>query len=282
MANESTGPGGVPIRTMAEHKDMTRAKMIWKGPPKVGKTSTAAAIRTVSDKYDLGLKPFFMLFEAGSDGVQVEGTSQSCPVCEGTGKAGKKKCSECGGIGTTRKILSTRKEIREWFEWVIKSPYNIVVIDTGDRFYQAIMDDVCVEMGIVSPFGANDMGITWAVIFDEMRELLGILEAGNVGIIMCMHVYMQEKRVSGGSIQQAVFNVPGKAKTYLAGFADQVLHFDIMPNPDGEGDKHVLIGEAQSGIEAGDRWGIFPAETDLGKTPEEAAEAILTKFGYLE
>ncbi len=38
------GPGGVPIKTLTEHRDMTRAKMIWKGPPKVGKTSTAAAI----------------------------------------------------------------------------------------------------------------------------------------------------------------------------------------------------------------------------------------------
>ncbi len=103
-----------------------------------------------------------------------------------------------------------------------------------------------------------------------------------MGIILNMHVYTQEKRVSGGSIQQAVFNVPGKAKVYLAGFADQVLHFDIVPDPDGEGDKHVLVGEAQSGIEAGDRWGIFPPELDLGESEEEAATAILAKFGYLE
>jgi len=279
--NNKPAPGGVAIQVLGENTDITSAKQIWKGPPKIGKTTTAAALRTVADEYKLDIRPFFLLFEPGSEGVSLECTSEACPACDGKGKTGKSKCSTCGGAGVVRLILTTRKQMREWFTWFAESDtYNIAVIDTGDRFYQAIMDDTCVELKIVSPYGANDNGIAWSVIFDEMRELLGILEASGKGIILIMHCYTQEKRVRGGSIQQLVFNVPGKAKTYLAGFADQVLHFDVEPDDDGE-DRHVLIAEHRASIEAGDRWGMFPPVTMMGETPEDAAEAMLTCFGYL-
>jgi len=285
MAKNTKGPGGVEIKTLSPNMNIASAKQIWKGEPKCGKTSTAAALKTVSDQYGLDVKPFFLLFEPGSEGVSLDCTSEPCEVCGGTGKEGKKKCETCEGAGTVRLILTTRKEMREWFEWFVESDFDIAVIDTGDKFYQAIMDDVCVEMNIVSPYGANDNGISWSVIFDAMRELLGILEASGKGVILIHHVYKQEKRVKGGStVTQLVFNVPGKAKVYLAGFADQVLHFDIVPDEatDGDTDKHVLIGEHRASIEAGDRWGMFPAELDLGDSAETAAEAILTCFGYLE
>jgi hypothetical protein len=275
-------PGGVTVGTIKKNMEITAAKQVWQGAPKIGKTSTAAALGTVAKKYKLDIRPFFMLFEPGSEGVDCDCTSRKCERCAGTGMVSKKKCPVCNGDKNTRLILSTRKETREWFEWYATSEYNIAVIDTGDRFYQMIMDDVCTEMGIVSPYGANDNGISWAVIFDEMRELLGILEASGKGVILIHHVYLQEKRGKGGAtIQQRVFNVPGKAKGYIAGFADQHLHFDVVPGDDDK-DKHIIIGQHQSDVEAGDRWGLFPAELDLGSSPEEAAEAILTTFGYLE
>lgn len=279
--SKTTGPDGVPLVTLTKNMDITSAKQVWKGPPKIGKTSTAAALGTVAKKYKLDVAPFFMLFEPGSEGVALDCTSRKCTACGGTGRSGKKKCPTCNGDGVVRLILSTRKEARKWFEWFVTSDYNIAVIDTGDRFYQMIMDDVCLEMKIVSPYGANDNGISWAVIFDEMRELLGILEASGKGVILIHHVYTQEKRVKGGSVQQRVFNVPGKAKSYIAGFADQILHFDVVPADDKK-DKHIIIGQHQSDVEAGDRWGLFPPELDIGNSPEEAAEAILECFGYLE
>jgi len=278
--SEIIGPDGQPIKELSKDMDFKVAKQIWKGAPKVGKTSTAAALATVSKKYGLDINPFFMLFEGGSGGVQLEGTSKKCPKCGGKGKIGKKKCTECKGVGSVRHLLEDNKEIRKWFKWVGETDYNPIVIDTADAMFQTIMDSVCVDLGITSPYGAEDHGVSWSIIYDMVRELLGILDGANKGIILLMHVYMMEKRVRGGTIQQATFNISGKSRQYLAGFVNQILHFDVVPKE--EVDKHVLIAESQSGIEAGDQWGLFPPELDLGDSPEEAAEAILECFGYLE
>lgn len=279
-----TGPGGVSVR-VGKALDMSRAVQIWKGAPKVGKTSTAAALGVVARKYDLPIKPFFMIFEPGTAGIEIDGTTQKCPVCGGTGKKGKEKCYECKGTGVTRLILQNKKVTREWFEWVAETDYNPIVIDTGDAMYQSVADSVCAELGIVSPFGANDHGVSWSMIYDEMRELLSILTGAGKGLIINMHVYMQEVRLRGGEVsQKAVFNVSGKTRAFLSGMASQILHFDVVPDMDSKEsrDKHVIIGKATSGVEAGDQWGLFPDELDLGSTPEEGAEAILETFGYLE
>jgi len=269
--------------TMDVDVDFLHCVQVWKGAPKTGKTSTAAALATAAKKYNLGFKPFFLLTEPGSNGVRLDGTNRPCPNCEGTGKVGKKSCPKCKGAGIVRLILSEKKEIREWFEWAAKSDFNPIIIDTGDALFQAVMDYTAADMGLTSPFGANDNGICWASIYDEMRNLLGIIMAEGKGLIIIMHVTMQEKRVKGGGVVQvAVFNVAGKTRTYIAGQADQILHFDVVPDPEGDGDIHVLYGKPTSGIEAGDRYGKFPETLKLGNSPEEAALAILETFGLVE
>jgi len=283
--SEVIGPGGVPIKSMGPSKDITHAIQIWKGAPKIGKTSTAAALGTVSKKYGLGLDPFMMLFEPGSGGVTINATSEKCPLCKGTGGAGKKKCKECGGVGTVRHILSGLDEIEKWFEWATTTDYNPIIIDTGDAMFQAVMDGVCVKLDIPSPHAAGDHGIAWSVIFDTMRGYISTLVSAGKGVIIIMHVSMQERRVKGGGIiQTAVFNISGKSRTFLASLANQILHFDVVPDPDSKdgSDKNIIVAAPTAGVEAGDQWGLFPAELDRGNSPEEAAEAILECFGYLE
>ena len=277
---QASEPNGT---TMDTDMDFTHCVQIWKGAPKTGKTSTAAALAEAAKKYDLGFKPYFLLFEPGSGGVKLDGTNQPCPACQGSGKEGKKPCPKCKGTGIVRLILSEKDEIRKAFEWAAKSDFNPIIIDTGDAMFQAVMDYTAADMGLTSPFGANDNGICWAMIFDAMRELLGIITAEGKALIIIMHVTMQEKRVKGGgSVQVAVFNVAGKTRTYMAGLADQILHFDVVPDPDADGDMHVLYGKPTAGIEAGDRYGKFPEMLKLGSSPEEGALAILETFGLIE
>ena len=269
-----TGPGGVPIKTMEPSFDFLQSIQIWQGPPKVGKTSTAAALGPVAKELGLeGIDPFLMLFERGSGGVQCHATSEECDC------GGKKDCPDCEGKGVKRKILSDLAEIREWFEWVAESDFNPIVIDTTDAMFQAVADSVCVNIGIGNPSEA-DHGIAWMQIYDEMREMLAILSNSGKSIIMLMHIYMQEKRVKGGSIQTATFNVSGKTKSYLAGLANQILHFTVEPK--GDGDKHVIIAAPLAGVEAGDHWGVFPKELDRGDSPEDGAKAILECFYEVE
>ena len=82
--------------------------------------------------------------------------------------------------------------------------------------------------------------------------------------------------MKGGSIQTATFNVSGKSRQFLAGLANQILHFEVVP--DGDKDKYVISTRASSGVEAGDHWGVMPEEIDRGDSPEAAAEAILKCF----
>lgn len=265
-----TGPGGVAIKTLPPSYDFLKSIEIWQGAPKTGKTSTAAALGPVAESLGIdGVKPFFMLFEPGSGGVEIEGTSENCD-CKN-----KKNCDVCEGTGVKRKILQTLEEMDEWFRWAAESDHNPIVIDTGDAMYQAIADGVCVKLGILNPT-QSDHGIAWISIFDEVREKLAILTGAGKSVIILMHVYYQEKRVKGGAITVATFNVSGKTRPYLAGLANQILHFAVVP--DGEGDKHVIMTTPQSGIEAGDHWGVFPKELDRGESPEEGAEAILKCF----
>jgi hypothetical protein len=265
------GPDGVALETMEPAFEFSKAVQVWQGPPKTGKTSTAAALRRVALKHGIEeVNPFFMLFEPGSDGVEVQCTSEKCDC----GK--NKSCPHCNGKGMRRKILQTLKDIDTWFEWAAKSPFNPIVIDTCDAMFQAVSDGVCARMEIRAPHMA-DHGVAWVDIYDEMREKFGILTGAGKGLILIMHVYMQEKRVKGGSMSTATFNVGGKTKPFIEGMADQILHFDLEPGTDGE-DKRVIISQPRAGIQAGDRWGLFPEELDRGKTPEEGAKAVLGCF----
>jgi hypothetical protein len=277
----SNSPSGAPIKKMQANNSMSEAVELWIGRPKVGKTSTSAALGTVAEKYGLDINPFVFVFEKGTGGVEFTGTQMQCPVCKGTGKVGKSKCDECLGDGVVRLVLSSIAEIREWFTWFSESDYNLAIIDTGDAMFQCVADCVCADLGVPSPVQANDHGNTWYAIFDLMRELIGILAASGKGIIFLMHVYMMEKRLRGGTVTTATFNISGKTRNYLAQMANQILYFDVVPDEEGN-DKHMLFAEATSGIEAGDQWGIFPPELELGGSAEEAAEAILTQWGYLE
>jgi len=253
------GPGNAVIEVHPADYDFANTFMLIVGPPKSGKTSTAAALKSVSDHYDLGLNPFFMLFEKGSGGVDVLSTS------------------EMRGKESVRKILSTTDEIEAWFKWVADQPeLNPVVIDTGDAMFQVVQDSICVEMGIPDPT-ASDYGAAWTKIADRWRELFSFLIAADKCIIVLMHVYYKEKRVGAGTISTASFSISGKSGTWLAGAAHQILLFDTTIGEDNE-DKRVIIAESRAGIEAGDQWGVMPAEMDRGNNPEMAAAAILSRF----
>lgn len=273
------GPGGVAIVDLAPAYEFSQLQQIWYGSPKSGKTSTFAALKQVAEEHGLEdeVKPFLLLFESGSGGVTCNATSEPCE-CKGKDK----DCVTCGGVGSKRKVLMTLEDIDEWFEWAASSPYTIFGIDTMDAMFQVIMDQVCLKMSITNP-SQSDFGAAWTEIGDMVREKLGILIGAGKSVVMIMHVYMQDKRLSGGiTMQTATFNVSGKTRQYLEGLADIIEYFDITP--DGDGDKYTILTRPTAGIVAGDRYNIFPDEgiIDRGDSAEEGAKAILDCFYDLE
>ena len=283
---ELLGPGGVVMKKLSASWDFTRSIQIWQGAPKSGKTSTAAALGTVAKDYGiLGVDPFFLLFEAGSSGVEVNCTMRKCAALGCNGK--NPDCPDCEGEGVVRLILAEDnnranplKTIDEWFEWAAESPYNPIVVDTADAMYSAVSDGICLQMGITDP-SQSDHGTAWSAIAAKWRELCGVLTSVNKSVIFLAHIYYQEKRLRGGaSITTATFNISGKSKQFLEGMANQIVHFEVEPSEDG--DKHILTTRRCAGIEAGDQWGVYPEMLDLGNSPEEGAKAILGCFYELE
>ncbi|MEM4720678.1 MAG: AAA family ATPase [Candidatus Methanomethylicaceae archaeon] len=264
------------VKKLPRSINMNTAVQIWVGRPKIGKTSTAAALGTVAERYGVPLSPFFLLFEAGAAAVDILCTCEDCPHCGGQG------CDACANVGQIKHVLGNLEETEEWLDWVCQSNHNPVVFDTIDGFYQLVSDQVCQELGIKSPSEA-EFGIAWRMIYDRTRALLGKVLSAGKGLILISHVYMQERRTKNGTITQvATFNISGMSRSYIAGLADQILHFDIQPsetNP--EEPERILIARPQVGIDAGDRWGIFPETLVLGRSPEEAAEALLKVYGYI-
>lgn len=270
------GPGGVRINTMPPSFDFLRAIQIWQGAPKVGKTSTAAALRQVSKDYDLGIDPFFCLFEGGSMGVEVQGTCKPC-VC-----GGKKDCPECKGAGVVRHVLSSLDEIHTWFDWYASSSFNPIVIDTGDGFYSAIQDAVCAKLGISNPSDAPH-GAAWTDISNTIRECISTLVNSGKGLIFLMHIYYMERRVKGSETPRevALFNIAGKSRQFIAGLANQILHFTVEPK-DVDHDMYKIVCRPTADIEAGDQWGVYPAELDRGNSAYEGAKAVLSPFVTFE
>jgi hypothetical protein len=267
---------------MGPKYDIRHAIQLWKGGPKIGKTSTAAGIAKISKELGLGINPFLLLFEPGSGGVECDATCTKCDTCSGTGKKGKTKCPECGGTGIVRQVIDKLDLARQWLSWFAESDdYNIGVIDTLDAMYQVVADGVCEKLGIINPT-QSDHGVAWTYIFDEMRALLAEPIAAGKGLILITHIYMMDKRTKSGVTQVAVFNLSGKTKPYVAGLANQILHFDIEPSDDGEHDEHVVYAAATSTIEAGDQWGVLPPIIKLGADAESGARAILKAFGHIK
>ena len=173
-------------------------------------------------------------------------------------------------------MLTTIEEIKSWFEWAAKSPFNPIVIDTIDGMYQTVSDSVCVRLGIENPTKAPH-GIAWFDIYDDMREQLAVLSGAGKGVIMLSHITYQEKVLRGGAvIQAASFNVSGKTKPFLAGMADQILHFDTAEGK--EGVERIIRCTATAGVEAGDRWNMLPEEISRGNSPLDAATSLLKCF----
>ncbi len=265
------GPGGVPIKSMEPAFSFTSAFQIWQGAPKTGKTSTAAMLGQAARELGITdpIDPFFLLFERGSGGFEVNATSEPCKCKEGT-----KKCPECGGRGVVRKVLTEIEEAREWFAWASQSPFNPLVIDTGDGLFQVISDAVCVKLGIDSPM-LSDHGVAWWDIYDHVRELFATIS--NKAIIVLMHVYYRTKRVKGGEVQVAQFNISGKSQQYLQGLANQILHFEVAEGGEGK-NVYSVLSRPTAGVEAGDHWGLFPEELNRGESALEGAKQILRCF----
>ena len=270
------GPDGEPMMIMPPNFDFTTAIQVWQGAPKTGKTSTASALGTVAKRLGIpGIRPFFLIFEPGTGGVDIEGTSRKCE-CKGKDKS----CSVCGGLGVVRLVLDVDvdpqdplKTVNTWFEWVVTTAYNPIVIDTADAMHRVLSDGVCMKMGISGPH-KSDHGIAWSELFNEWREKLSILVNSGKGVILLSHLYYQEKKLRGGAtMQSATFNIGGKSKPYLEGLANQIIHFEVVPSADV--DKHIISTRRTAGIEAGDHWGVYPDELDRGQSSEEGAEAIL-------
>ena len=281
---EIVGPDGTPIKKIGSSNDFLNTSQLWLGGPGTGKTSTGSALGQAAEELGIpDVRPFFFWFEPGHTLVEVEGTNQKCPTCEGKG------CEDCDKRGVMPLVLQSHptkdplEEIEKWFEWVAASPFNPLFIDTGNAYFLELASGICYSLGVRSATEAEDRGVTWTRISDTFRSHFGTLRSSGKTLIYLMHSYKQVKRVRSGEITETTCKLPGASDGFLKGSVEQILHFDIVPSdePD-EPDKSIIHCIPFAGIEAKDRWGILPETIDRGDSPEEGARAILNCFYDLE
>lgn len=215
------------------------------GRPKIGKTSTAAAL---DNDHTL-----FIATEPGHDGV--EAFVEPCRSWE-----------EFRRIGAD---LAKGDH-----------PYKLVVVDTVDALQgmctEHVIDGLARSAGKTGFVHASDFeyGKGWSAITDEFKLRVAKLCTLGLGVIFVSHAKESTKTDRVGreiTIFSADVGQKG-SRQWLLGYVNYIWFMDVEQTPDGE--KHLLRTAASETYEAGGRGVPLPDPIDLGDTPEQGAAAL--------
>jgi hypothetical protein len=215
------------------------------GRPKIGKTSTAAAI---DNDHTL-----FIATEPGYDGINA--FVQPCRSWE---------------------------EFRQIGADLAKSdhPYKLVVVDTVDALQgmctEHVIDGLAKGAGKTGFVHASDFeyGKGWSAITDEFKLRVAKLCTLGLGVVFISHAKESTKtdRV-GREITVFSADVGQKgSRQWLLGYVNYIWFMDVVQAQDGE--RHLLRTRASETYEAGGRGAALPDPIDLGDTPESGAAAL--------
>jgi hypothetical protein len=238
----------LPTEKTTPTLSIDRLTAVLVGRPKIGKTSTAAAI---DNDHTL-----FIATEPGYDGINA--FVEPCRSWEQFREIGAELANG-------------------------EHDYKLVVVDTVDA-----LQGMCTEHvidGLARSAGKDpdqnfvhasdfEYGKGWSAITDEFKLRIAKLCTLGLGVIFISHAKESTKtdRV-GREITVFSADVGQKgSRQWLLGYVNYIWFMDVEQTPDGE--KHLLRTRASETYEAGGRGAPLPDPIDLGDSPEAGAAAL--------
>lgn len=205
----------LPTERTKAGKEAVKAHVLLYGPPKIGKSTTAAQFNPDHT--------LFIPTEPGLSALSV----YSVPTT------------------SWEQFRSVGAELAAG-----DHPFQTVVIDTVDVLYKLCSDAVLERLGVEhasdSPYGKG-----WAAIADEWQLRVSKLASLGLGVWFISHSVDEriEKRV--GTITKTVPTLKGKGRDFITGFVDYILLAESEQTQEGE--RRVLRTRPAENYEAGGR-----------------------------
>lgn len=191
------------------------AKVVLYGPPKIGKTTTVAAI-----------DPDHTLILATEDGY--------------------------GALEAFVHRVTSWAEFRQVGPELVKGghPFKTIAIDTVDELFKFCTDQVMKDLGIKHPSDL-EYGKGWSAVTDEFRLRVGAICSLGLGVWFVSHAQDKNVKTRTGEISVTTPSISGRAKDWLLGFVDYILLARSEVTADGEA--RVVRTVATENFEAGAR-----------------------------
>lgn len=226
----------------------------------------------------------------------------------GPGKAGKTKFWSCAGDKAfwfrtesghshVKTIGADIHDLKEFETWKSKlfaaknagvSPFDLVVVDTGDRLIDFITDDIVEKARLkfnkpsspeINGIGDIPEGQGWYSLKVATNLLLKQLESLDCAIALIFHTgkdTLNEETDPKKTYVKETINIGGKAGIALLAWADHVLH--IRTGFVGDMQARKLVLRASKTVEAGSRIKDLPASLPWGDDDQKNFDTFRKLF----
>jgi hypothetical protein len=235
---EKPRPSIVPSGIRKVKLDITKAKILLYGPPKIGKTTLASQFPGA----------WFFATEQGQDWLEVY---------------------EPTVITDWDQFLEICGEIQELQPTHFGDGQEIhtLVFDTGELLFQMCYEYICNQLGVASPADL-DWGKGWSALKDEFLRVMSKISRWPYGMVFICHAKEQEVKSKSTKIDRIQPAIMATGFKIIHALCDIILYCFVDEiaevNDDGEYTGKVLESrmircQPQNNVIAGDRTGKLPA-----------------------
>jgi len=139
-----------------------------------------------------------------------------------------------------------------------KNEFKTIIIDTLDRFYEIVRQEVLRDMGITHESEDKGHGRVYSMIYQRFYNLVDGFKSLPYGVVMVAHGKQKQETDRLGQVQyQTVPSVPEKALSKIIADIPLILYLDYAVDETGK-DIRVIRAQPTQSYLAKDRTGKLP------------------------
>lgn len=248
MAEEKTlPPPFVPQGVRKVRYDLTKAKTLLYGPPKIGKTTLAAQFPGV----------WFLATEEGQDYVECHEPTQIKAWNDDSGQSFLDLCMWIEQNKPTHFGDGT--------------PIHTLAIDTGELLFKQCHDYMVQHLG-VNDLSELPYGKGWNALSDEFSRVMAKISRWPYGFVFICHATEKEIKSGASKIDRIQPGIMTTGLKIMYALCDVILYANVreVPERDAKGDltgrlveERVLRCQPRNNLIAGDRTRQLPAEISM-------------------